>query len=78
MNKGDVGSSVVSEVPETLRRLVLVLTKTFYGLNHYVVMDYIQRNVCIKEGRLGDILKFDQKVLRQLLIALKVREIFYG
>jgi transcription initiation factor IIE alpha subunit len=72
MDNSQAGSSVVNEVPETLKRLVLLLSKVFYGQHHYVVMDYLQRNVCLKEERLRDILKMETRFLRQLLVTLKV------
>jgi hypothetical protein len=78
MDNGQAGSSVVNEVPDTLRQLVLILAKVFYGPHHYLLMDYLQRNVCVKEERLRDILKFEQRFLRQLLGTLKVCHSYYN
>jgi len=72
METSQPNSSLVSEVPENLRRLVLLLAKVFYGPNHYVLMDYLQRNVCVKEERLREILKLEGRFLRSLLVTLKV------
>ncbi|KAI6175892.1 Transcription initiation factor IIE subunit alpha [Aphelenchoides bicaudatus] len=71
MDNAQTGS-VVNEVPETLKRLILVLAKVFYGPHHYILMDYLQQNVCVKEDRLRDLLKFETRFLRQLLVTLKV------
>lgn len=65
-------SLFITEIPETLRRLVLILVKTFYGLENYIIIDYIQRKTIIKEEALRDLLKIDIKYLRQLILPLKV------
>jgi transcription initiation factor IIE alpha subunit len=72
MDNGQASTSVVNEVPETLRRLVLMLAKVFYGPQHYILMDYLQQNVCVKEDRLRELLKFEPRNLRQILVSLKV------
>lgn len=59
-------------VPESLKSFVLTIAKTFYGPECYVVADYIQRNVCVKEEKLRQLLKFDPKSLKPFLTALKV------
>uniref|UniRef100_A0A915DXP2 HTH TFE/IIEalpha-type domain-containing protein n=1 Tax=Ditylenchus dipsaci TaxID=166011 RepID=A0A915DXP2_9BILA len=66
---------ITTEVPEILKRLTLLIVKSFYSKEHCVVADYIQRNVCVKEDKLREFLKVDQKYLRQLLITLKVDKI---
>lgn len=63
---------LVYEVPESLKNLTLKLIKTFYGIEHYVITDYIQSNVIIKEENLRDLLKLDQRTLRLFLQTLKV------
>lgn len=62
----------VSEIPERLKTLTLSLIKTFYGVEHYVITNYIQDNVCIKEERLRDLLKLDTRGLRLIIQSLKV------
>lgn len=62
----------VTEVPEMLKKLLLFLVKTFYGLEHSVVADYIQRKTIVKEDAIRDLLKIDLKYLRQLILPLKV------
>lgn len=71
-SKNEENVEVVSEVPESLKRLTLKLIKIFYGIEHYVITDYIQTNVCIKEEKLRDLLKLDQRTLRLILQILKV------
>lgn len=70
---GATTNNVVAEVPDTLKRLTLMLTKAFYGLEHYVVVDYIQRNTIVREERLREILRLETRYLRQLLQPLKAR-----
>lgn len=70
--EGSEGTAVVSEVPETLKNLCLLLTKKFYGTNHYVLLDYVQRLGCVKEDRLRDVLKMDPRHMRTLIVTLKV------
>ncbi|VDM23865.1 unnamed protein product [Toxocara canis] len=62
----DAASVVVS-------RLALFIAKAFYGREHYVVMDYIQKNTCIKEDDLRVITKFDQRFLRGVSVFLNGR-----
>nr|CDP96847.1 Bm7497, isoform a [Brugia malayi] len=51
------------------------MVKTFYGREHYIVLDYVQRNKCIKEDDLRQLIKFDQRFLRTVLMQLKVDKI---
>uniref|UniRef100_A0A915A554 HTH TFE/IIEalpha-type domain-containing protein n=1 Tax=Parascaris univalens TaxID=6257 RepID=A0A915A554_PARUN len=68
-------SSVLDELPPDLMRLGLIIAKAFYGREHYIVMEYIQKNTCIKEDDLRTIIKFDQRFLRGILVQLKVDKI---
>ncbi|KJH47613.1 TFIIE alpha subunit [Dictyocaulus viviparus] len=63
--------TVVTEVPPSLHRALLLMTKNFFSKEHYLVVYYIMRAVCIREENLRNRLNFDQKQLRQLLVALK-------
>ncbi|MFH4984662.1 hypothetical protein AB6A40_011371 [Gnathostoma spinigerum] len=63
---------ILEEIPDNLIRLGLFVAKAFYGREHYVVLDYIQKNTCIKEDDLRQIIKFDQRFLRTILVQLKV------
>ena len=64
-------------VPDYLKNFILTITKTFYGPECYVVADYIQRNVCVKEEKLRQFLKFDPKSLKPFLAALKVGSLIF-
>uniref|UniRef100_A0A7E4VYC3 HTH TFE/IIEalpha-type domain-containing protein n=1 Tax=Panagrellus redivivus TaxID=6233 RepID=A0A7E4VYC3_PANRE len=59
-------------VPEFLKAFTLTIAKTFYGVEHFVIADYIQRNVCVKEEKLRQLLKFDPRSLKPILTVLKV------
>lgn len=43
------------------------MVKTFYGKEHYVVLYYVQKNKCIKEDDLRQLIKFDQRFLRTVI-----------
>ncbi|VDM97213.1 unnamed protein product [Thelazia callipaeda] len=66
---------VLEELPEELIRFTSLMVKTFYGKEHYVILNYVQRNKCIKEDDLRQLLKFDQRFLRTILMQLKVDKI---
>ncbi|EJW82946.1 hypothetical protein WUBG_06144 [Wuchereria bancrofti] len=66
---------ILEELPENLIRFTSLMVKTFYGREHYIVLDYVQRNKCIKEDDLRQLIKFDQRFLRTVLMQLKVDKI---
>ncbi|VDK61229.1 unnamed protein product [Onchocerca ochengi] len=66
---------ILEELPENLIRFASLMVKTFYGKEHYIVLDYVQRNKCIKEDDLRQLIKFDQRFLRTILMQLKVDKI---
>ncbi|KAI1726313.1 TFIIE alpha subunit domain-containing protein [Ditylenchus destructor] len=66
---------ITTEVPEILKKLMLYIVKAFYGRPEYVIADYIQKIGCVKEDRIRDLLKMDQKFLRACLVKLKVDKI---
>ncbi|VDK67393.1 unnamed protein product [Litomosoides sigmodontis] len=66
---------ILEELPENLIRFASLMVKTFYGKEHYVVLYYVQRNKCIKEDDLRQLIKFDQRFLRTVLMQLKVDKI---
>lgn len=50
------------------------MVKTFYGKEHYIVLDYVQRNKCIKEDDLRQLIKFDQRFLRTVIFTFHLAE----
>uniref|UniRef100_A0A0K0DH53 HTH TFE/IIEalpha-type domain-containing protein n=1 Tax=Angiostrongylus cantonensis TaxID=6313 RepID=A0A0K0DH53_ANGCA len=71
---GDTKTSevtVVTEVPPSLHRALLLMAKNFFSKEHYLVVYYIMRSVCIREEILRNRLNFEQRHLRQLIAALK-------
>uniref|UniRef100_A0A1I7VX44 HTH TFE/IIEalpha-type domain-containing protein n=2 Tax=Loa loa TaxID=7209 RepID=A0A1I7VX44_LOALO len=66
---------ILEELPENLIRFASLMVKTFYGKEHYIVLDYVRRNKCIKEDDLRHLIKFDQRFLRTVLMQLKVDKI---
>ncbi|VDD92309.1 unnamed protein product [Enterobius vermicularis] len=73
--ESDQKNVILEELPENLIRFAQIVTKAFYGREHYVVVDYIQKNTCIKEDDLRHLLKFDQRFMRSVLNQLKVDKI---
>ncbi|VDM60001.1 unnamed protein product [Angiostrongylus costaricensis] len=63
--------TVVTEVPPSLHRALLLMAKNFFSKEHYLVVYYIMRSVCIREEILRNRLNFEQRHLRQLIAALK-------
>ncbi|KAL3110207.1 hypothetical protein niasHT_015810 [Heterodera trifolii] len=72
---GKEDKRVLTEIPENLKYLVILLVKNFYGPEYYVLCEYIQKRVIIKEDELRDLCKIDQRQLRKFLITLKVDKI---
>lgn len=66
-----VGVEAHDKTQANLSRLTLALTKAFYGDAHFIVVDYIQRNGCIKEEDLRQLIHFDHRFLRSALTQLK-------
>ncbi|XP_033741256.1 general transcription factor IIE subunit 1-like [Pecten maximus] len=67
MNEPDI----LTEVPETLKRLARLIARGFYSMEHAIVIDLLVRNPCMKEDDIAELLKFDRKHLRALLNTLK-------
>jgi len=64
-------SRVYDEIPDPLRKLARFVIKGFYSLEQGLVFELLIRNVCMRENEIRDVLKFDAKLLRQILLALK-------
>ncbi|KAH9505572.1 General transcription factor IIE subunit 1 [Bulinus truncatus] len=61
----------LTSVPEELKRLVRLIVRGFYTLEHAVVIDMLVRHPCVKEDDLAELLKFERKHLRSILNMLK-------
>ncbi|KFM59413.1 General transcription factor IIE subunit 1, partial [Stegodyphus mimosarum] len=64
-------STVVTEVPTALKRLVRLVMRGFYNVEHVILMDMLIRNPCMKEDDLVELLKFERKQLRSVIAQLK-------
>ncbi|XP_035226610.1 general transcription factor IIE subunit 1-like [Stegodyphus dumicola] len=64
-------STVVTEVPTALKRLVRLVMRGFYNVEHAILMDMLIRNPCMKEDDLVELLKFERKQLRSVIAQLK-------
>ena len=60
-----------TEVPQSMKRLIRLITRGFYGNEHAIVIDMLCRNPCMKEDDMIELLKFDRKQLRSALNTLK-------
>ncbi|XP_059162243.1 general transcription factor IIE subunit 1-like [Physella acuta] len=61
----------LTSVPEDLKRLVRLIVRGFYSMEHAVVIDMLVRHPCVKEDDLAELLKFERKHLRSVLNMLK-------
>lgn len=62
---------VLTEVPESLKRLIRLVVRGFYTIEHAIVIDLLVRNPCMKEDDIIELLKFDRKQLRAYVNTLK-------
>jgi len=62
---------VLTEVPTSLKLLVRIIMRCFYGDEHAVVMDKLIHHPCIKEDDLLDLLRFERKQLRAVITTLR-------
>ncbi|GFO08539.1 general transcription factor iie subunit 1-like [Plakobranchus ocellatus] len=65
------GETLLTTVPEELKRLVRLIVRGFYTMEHAVVIDMLVRHPCVKEDDLSELLKLDKKHLRAILNMLK-------
>ncbi|XP_022082094.1 general transcription factor IIE subunit 1-like [Acanthaster planci] len=63
--------SVLTEVPNELKRLARYITRGFYTIEHALIVDILVRNPIVKEDDMADLLKFDKKQLRIFINRLK-------
>ncbi|XP_048769872.1 general transcription factor IIE subunit 1-like [Ostrea edulis] len=65
---------ILTEVPGTLKRLIRLVVRGFYSLEHAMIIDLLVRNPCMKEDDIVEILKFERKQLRALINTLKTEK----
>ncbi|PAV64860.1 hypothetical protein WR25_00863 [Diploscapter pachys] len=68
-------SKIVSEVPPALDRLLLLMVKNFFSKDHFLVVYYILKAVCIREDTLRHRIGFEHKHIRMLLASLKAEKL---
>ncbi|XP_053397649.1 general transcription factor IIE subunit 1-like [Mercenaria mercenaria] len=64
-------AEVLTEVPQSMKRLVRLVARGFYSIEHALVIDMLVRNPCMKEDDMLELLKFDRKQLRAVINTLK-------
>lgn len=62
---------MLTEVPQSMKRLVRLVARGFYSIEHALVIDMLVRHPCIKEDDMLELLKFDRKQLRSVINTLK-------
>ncbi|XP_052810686.1 general transcription factor IIE subunit 1-like isoform X2 [Mya arenaria] len=62
---------ILTEVPQSMKRLIRLVTRGFYTVEHSIVIDMLVRNPCMKEDDMLELLKFDRKQLRAVINTLK-------
>lgn len=65
---------ILTEVPATLKRLIRLVVRGFYSLEHAMIIDLLVRNPCMKEDDIVEILRFERKQLRALINTLKTEK----
>lgn len=65
---------VLTEVPDSLKRLVRYIGRGFYSLEHALVLDILVHHPCIKEDDMLELLLFERKQLRSLVNTLKMEK----
>ncbi|XP_033635812.1 general transcription factor IIE subunit 1-like [Asterias rubens] len=73
MNAGSAISepTVLTEVPDELKRLARFIMRGFYAIEHALIIDILVRNPIVKEDDISELLKFDKKQLRIFVNRLK-------
>lgn len=61
----------LQEVPQNLSTLIRLVVRGFYSIEDTLIIDMLIRNNCMSEEDLIELLKFDQKMLRQRVNTLK-------
>ena len=59
------------EVPPQLKKLVRLVMRGFYSIEHVLVMDMLIRKPCMREEDLEEKLRFERKQLRTVIAQLK-------
>lgn len=65
---------ILTEVPSNLKRLIRLVVRGFYSLEHAMIIDLLVRNPCMKEDDIVEILRFERKQLRALINTLKTEK----
>ncbi|XP_076445643.1 general transcription factor IIE subunit 1-like isoform X2 [Babylonia areolata] len=64
-------ADVQTEVPLVLKKLVRLITRGFFTMEHAIIVDMLVRHPCIKEDDLAELLRYEKRHLRALLNTLK-------
>ncbi|XP_058803096.1 general transcription factor IIE subunit 1 [Phymastichus coffea] len=62
---------LITEVPSSLKQLARLVVRGFYTIEDALIVDMLVRNPCMKEDDICDLLKFDRKMLRARITALR-------
>lgn len=65
-------TEILHEVPEALKRLVRLVARGFYSVEHAIILDILVRHPCMKEDDMIELLKFERKQMRSMLNTLKM------
>ena len=60
----------LTTVPEELKRLVRLIVRGFYNMEHAVVIDMLVRHPCVKEDDLSELLELEKKHLRSVYLII--------
>ncbi|KAL4233872.1 General transcription factor IIE subunit 1 [Mactra antiquata] len=71
-------AEILTEVPQSMKRLIRLIARGFYSTEHALVIDMLVRNPCMKEDDMLELLKFDRKQLRAVINTLKCEKFIQG
>lgn len=60
-----------NSVPNPLKRLVKMVMRGFYSIEHVLIMDILIRKPCMKDDDIESLLRFDKKQIRSITNQLK-------
>ena len=71
----ETSEPLLTEVPSSLKQLARLVVRGFYNLEECLIIDMLVRYPCIREEDLGNLLKFDPRMLRAKISLLRMDKV---
>jgi len=65
------GPGMVTVIPDELKKLARLVVRGFYSREDILIIDMLVRHHCMREEDMGNLLKFDKKLIRAKIAGLK-------